>query len=470
MLDVGAKARLTPSYVRAERYVRLDIDPAKKPDICCDLHDLEWRGDPFDTVLAIEVLEHLYDPQRAIDRIHDALKPGGVCILSTRFMYRYHPDPQDHYRFTWDSLKYLFRNFRHVEVHPPRQPSSGDLGDHQRGWTEPRRPEPAQSARCAVQLEPHEVPARVRRVRTKVSRTGRRETSSRGLRPKQRKRSTPLARARQRADAGGARFPGSRRDGSVLQEQRRIRDQQASHTTAYFSRLLGVMDAVLTQPDVSRSRDWRRLRGGDAHISSPGIRAREPWQWSCHPSSIRAATHGGSPSLRAVAGNALQLPFRDRSLDAVVAFEVIEHLPDVAAALEEMLRVRAAPRIHHHRAAESRIAVDAARRSPAPARSAGVRRRTRPRRVAVVEEKCRGSHGESDSLGATEFLYREPILHATAGGDADAVYYAAPIDLDAVVSPNAAPCWSRAAPAAARLGWHGFSRSSCRAPRSWRGA
>ena len=73
-------------------------------------------GDPFDTVLAIEFREHLYDPQRAIDRIHDVLKPGGVCILSTRFMYRYHPDPQDHYRFTWDSLKHLFRNFRHVEV------------------------------------------------------------------------------------------------------------------------------------------------------------------------------------------------------------------------------------------------------------------------------------------------------------------------------------------------------------------
>ena len=32
-------------------------------------------------------------------------------------MYRYHPDPQDHYRFTWDSLRHLFRNFRHVEVH-----------------------------------------------------------------------------------------------------------------------------------------------------------------------------------------------------------------------------------------------------------------------------------------------------------------------------------------------------------------
>ena len=45
------------------------------------------------------------------------LKPGGVCIASTRFLYRYHPDPKDYYRFTWDSLEYLFRQFRHVEVH-----------------------------------------------------------------------------------------------------------------------------------------------------------------------------------------------------------------------------------------------------------------------------------------------------------------------------------------------------------------
>jgi len=117
VLDVGAKAAPYRQYVPADRYLRLDIDPARQPDICCDLHELDWKGEPFDTVLALEVLEHLYDPQRAIDRIHAALKPGGVCILSTRFMYRYHPDPQDHYRFTWDSLRYLFRNFRHVEIH-----------------------------------------------------------------------------------------------------------------------------------------------------------------------------------------------------------------------------------------------------------------------------------------------------------------------------------------------------------------
>ena len=38
-------------------------------------------------------------------------------MLSTRFLYRYHPDPEDHYRFTQDSLQYLFRHFNGVEVH-----------------------------------------------------------------------------------------------------------------------------------------------------------------------------------------------------------------------------------------------------------------------------------------------------------------------------------------------------------------
>jgi SAM-dependent methyltransferase len=118
VLDVGAKGAPYREHVPATRYLRLDIDPRKAPDICCDVHEFSGHDQMFDTILAIEVLEHLRDPQRAIDRIFDALKPGGVCILSTRFMYRYHPDPEDHYRFTSDSLKYLFRRFERVEVHP----------------------------------------------------------------------------------------------------------------------------------------------------------------------------------------------------------------------------------------------------------------------------------------------------------------------------------------------------------------
>lgn len=117
VLDVGAKGAPYRALVPATRYLRLDVVASSQPDICCDLHELEWEADYFDTVIALEVLEHLYDPQRAIDRLFHVLKPGGVCILSTRFFFRYHPDPEDHYRFTWDSLRYLFRRFGQVEVH-----------------------------------------------------------------------------------------------------------------------------------------------------------------------------------------------------------------------------------------------------------------------------------------------------------------------------------------------------------------
>jgi SAM-dependent methyltransferase len=118
VLDVGAKGAPYKTRVPAVQYTRLDVRESKGPDICCDIHELEGPLEHFDTVLALEVLEHLYDPQRAIDRMFAVLKPGGVCILSTRFLHRYHPDPEDHYRFTPDSLLYLFRRFRHVEVHP----------------------------------------------------------------------------------------------------------------------------------------------------------------------------------------------------------------------------------------------------------------------------------------------------------------------------------------------------------------
>ena len=96
--------------------MRLDIDPAKKPDICCDLHELEWRGEPFDTVLAIEVLEHLYDPQRAIDRIHGVLKTGRNLHSVNAVHVSIPSGSAGPLSVHLGLAEYLFRNFRHVEV------------------------------------------------------------------------------------------------------------------------------------------------------------------------------------------------------------------------------------------------------------------------------------------------------------------------------------------------------------------
>ena len=116
VLDIGSKGAPYASVIPHTGLVTLDVDPSRKPDICCDIHEREWEGDYFDTVVAIEVLEHLRDPARAISQIRRVLKVGGVAILSTRFLCRYHPDPEDHYRFSWDSLRYLCREFTEVEI------------------------------------------------------------------------------------------------------------------------------------------------------------------------------------------------------------------------------------------------------------------------------------------------------------------------------------------------------------------
>ena len=117
VLDVGSKNSPYREHILCKKYLRLDIDKKSKPDICCDLHEIKWQSNYFDAVIATEVLEHLYDPQKAVDEIYRILKPGGVCVLSTRFIYPYHPDPKDYYRFTWDSLKNIFRKFSKTEIY-----------------------------------------------------------------------------------------------------------------------------------------------------------------------------------------------------------------------------------------------------------------------------------------------------------------------------------------------------------------
>jgi SAM-dependent methyltransferase len=117
VLDVGSKSSPYISNIKNTEYKRLDIVPNSRPDYVADLHDLgKLPKNYFDVVIATEVLEHLYDPQKAVEEIRKVLKKGGICIATTRFIYHYHPDPHDYFRFTWDSLRYIFRNYQKVDV------------------------------------------------------------------------------------------------------------------------------------------------------------------------------------------------------------------------------------------------------------------------------------------------------------------------------------------------------------------
>ena len=47
--------------------------------------DLHARFGAFDRVVALEVIEHLFDPRTFLRRAFEALKPGGVLVLSTPY-------------------------------------------------------------------------------------------------------------------------------------------------------------------------------------------------------------------------------------------------------------------------------------------------------------------------------------------------------------------------------------------------
>lgn len=117
VLEIGtSKHSLYRKKVRANTYQTLDIRKEIEPDICGSIYEIPMKNESVDIIIATEVLEHCYAPQKAIDEIYRILKKSGVCILSTRFIYKIHGSPHDYYRFTDQALSYLFQNFREKQI------------------------------------------------------------------------------------------------------------------------------------------------------------------------------------------------------------------------------------------------------------------------------------------------------------------------------------------------------------------
>lgn len=62
-------------------------------------------GASFDVVISLQVLEHVPDPSAYLAECRRLLKEGGLLILSTHGIWRYHPHPLDYWRWTAAGLK-----------------------------------------------------------------------------------------------------------------------------------------------------------------------------------------------------------------------------------------------------------------------------------------------------------------------------------------------------------------------------
>lgn len=98
------------------------VPPDILGDVCQPFPD--WMHARYDAVIALAILEHVYDPAAAMQNFRAALKPGGRLFLYVPWMWRYHAPKslvfQDYQRLSRDGMAYLLRDFDDVVLYPIR--------------------------------------------------------------------------------------------------------------------------------------------------------------------------------------------------------------------------------------------------------------------------------------------------------------------------------------------------------------
>lgn len=114
VLDVGCGRKPYAHLTRATRYVGVDIDtPATRAlaaaDFYYDGRSLPFADASFDAVLCSQVLEHVFTPAGFLREINRVLRPGGVLLLATPFVWDEHEQPQDYGRYSSFGLPHLLQ-------------------------------------------------------------------------------------------------------------------------------------------------------------------------------------------------------------------------------------------------------------------------------------------------------------------------------------------------------------------------
>ena len=116
VLDIGCgrqplKEHITPAC----DYISMDYPSTAGaynalPAVLGDAMQLPFAGETFDTVVLLEVIEHLPLPLLALQEAFRILKPNGTIILSTPFIYPIHDAPYDYQRWTRHGIEELSKN------------------------------------------------------------------------------------------------------------------------------------------------------------------------------------------------------------------------------------------------------------------------------------------------------------------------------------------------------------------------
>lgn len=118
LVEMGARAAegqediadVRPIF-RAGTHIGCDIQEGLGVDRIEDIHHLTFEDDSVGTIVALETLEHVADPLRAVQEMHRVLRPGGVLAMSSLMFFPIHAHPWDYWRFTPEGFDLLLQPF-----------------------------------------------------------------------------------------------------------------------------------------------------------------------------------------------------------------------------------------------------------------------------------------------------------------------------------------------------------------------
>lgn len=106
VLDIGCGDMLDRvGFTPGEEYVGADITRSKYTKLLADTHKLPFKNESFDSCICNAVLEHIREPEIALNECNRVLKQGGVLWVSVPFLQHIHAE-YDFRRFTGQGLAY----------------------------------------------------------------------------------------------------------------------------------------------------------------------------------------------------------------------------------------------------------------------------------------------------------------------------------------------------------------------------
>lgn len=116
ILEIGSGKgyKVEKFFDNSNTFTKSDINPSFGHRVL-DVTRIE-SFEEYDVIICLNVLEHVFDYNKAIKNMHNALKKGGTLFIGIPAFYPLHDIPHDYWRFTEFSLNRLFKIFSLVEI------------------------------------------------------------------------------------------------------------------------------------------------------------------------------------------------------------------------------------------------------------------------------------------------------------------------------------------------------------------